>query len=149
MGYHLIFAACPLDFYIESNNRKLLISILTNLTLARVVWQLLASEYSRRNSVSRTVVQINTLGAVCGRKARMAQDRVEASRLAFTTEGSRVYPAAQMNLSELFHNLIRKWMGGVGSLTGTGLTRYLHSVHIRSFALLFFSAYNKVYKHLT
>lgn len=113
MGYHLIFAACPLDFYIESNNRKLLISILTNLTLARVVWQLLASEYSRRNSVSRTVMQINTLGAVCGRKARMAQDRVEA----FTTEGSRVYPAAQMNLSELFHNLIRKWMGGVGSLT--------------------------------
>lgn len=117
MGYHLIFAACPLDFYIESNNRKLLINILTNLTLARVVWQLLASEYSRRNSVSRTVVQINTLGVVCGRKARMAQNRVEASRLAFTTEGSRVYPAAQMNLSELFHNLIRKWMGGVGSLT--------------------------------
>lgn len=71
MGYHLIFAACPLDFYIESNNRKLLISVLTNLTLARVVWQLLASEYSRRNSVSRTVVQINTLGAVCGRKARI------------------------------------------------------------------------------
>lgn len=60
------------------------------------------------------------------------------------------HPSAEMNLSELFHNLIRRWMGGAGGITEGGkrdLTQCAHSMYL--FAPVVCCSYKNALQRMT
>ena len=109
------------DLYIETENRKLPPGIPINLTVVRVVWQFLASDCSRRSSVSQTVMHFNTYGPSSVGEARIAKCKNWRAYIASYQQQQNTGAILQLKWTSVNYSTISLedgWVAPAGSLRG-------------------------------